>query len=210
MSEKRCSHCGKLVQEGEKYCSDCGFHVGRRGVVRILLDHVIVVAILAVVALAYIGYNTVIADRTPPMKKTEAQSHGMPPLDMDQFVAGLPTDFATVVSMGNALMDQGQYQKAVACYNRALEQDSSATDVWVDLGTCEHAMGHNEVAIGDFQKALALNPQHQIARFNLGIVYYTLGDDSMAVQWWQSLLADSLESGMREHLEELIRQAQGG
>ncbi len=210
MSERRCSHCGKPVPDGDKYCSDCGFQVGKRGVGRILFDHIIVVVILVLVALAYVGYNTVIADRTPPVKKTETQSHGMPPIEMDQFLASLPTDYSSLVSMGNALMDQGQYQMAVACYNRALEQDSSATDVWVDLGTCEHAMGHNESAIGDFKRALELDPNHQIARFNLGIVYYTLGDDSLAVQWWQSLLADSLEPEMRQHLEELIRQAQGG
>ncbi len=211
MSEKRCSHCGKPVQESEKYCPECSFPVGKRGVGRILSDHIIVVAILALVALGYIGYNTVIADRTPPMKQTETQAHGgMPPIEMDQFLASLPTDYSSLVSMGNALMDQGQYQMAMACYRRALEQDSSSADVWVDLGTCEHAMGHNESAIGDFQKALQINPHHQIARFNLGIVYYTLGNDSTAIQWWQSLLSDSLEPEMRQHLEELIRQAQGG
>lgn len=210
MSEKRCSHCGAPVQENEKYCSDCGFPVGRRGVGRILSDHIIVVAILALVALAYIGYGTVIAKKPAPAKQITPPAQGMPPIEMDQFLDGLPTDFSSLVSMGNALMDQGQYQFAVVCYERALEQDSSATDVWVDLGTCEHALGHNEAAIGNFQQALALNPHHQIARFNLGIVYYTLGDDSLAVQWWRSLLADSLQPEMRQHLEELIRQAQGG
>lgn len=210
MSEKRCSHCGKPVQEGDKYCSDCGFPAGRRGVVRILLDHVIVVAILALAAVAYIGYSTVIAKRPVPAKEVTPPAQGMPPIEMDQFLASLPTDFSSLVSMGNALMDQGQYQFATVCYGRALEQDSSATDVWVDQGTCEHAQGHNEAAIGDFKKALELNPHHQIARFNLGIVYYTLGNDSVAVQWWQSLLADSLEPDMRQHLEELIHQAQGG
>ncbi len=210
MSEKRCSHCGKPVQGSEKYCSDCGFPVGKRGVGRVLSDHIIVIAILALVALAYIGYGTVIADHPQAVSKTEPPKQGMPPIEMDQFLSSLPTDFSSLVSMGNALMDRGQYQFATVCYERALEQDSSATDVWVDLGTCEHAQGHNEAAIGDFKNALALNPHHQIARFNLGIVYYTLGDDSLAVQWWQSLLADSLEPDMRQHLEELIHQAQGG
>lgn len=209
MAEKRCSHCGKMLSDDEKYCPDCGFSAGRRGIVRILLDHGIVVAILALVALAYIGYNTVIADKTPPMKKTEIQSHGMPPINMDQFEEGLPKDYASLVSMGNALMDQGKYEMAVACYNRALEQDSSSADVWVDLGTCEHALGKNEDAVGNFQKALAINPDHQIARFNLGIVSYTLGDTAQAVGWWESLLSDSLQPEMRQHIKELIRQARG-
>lgn len=210
MAEKRCSHCGNLISDDAKYCSSCGFTAGRRGIVRILLDHVIVVAILALIALAYIGYNTVIADRTPPVKKTEIQSHGMPPIDMNQFQEGLPKDYASLVSMGNSLMDQGQYEMAVTCYSRALEQDSSSADVWVDLGTCEHALGKNEEAIGKFTKALEINPDHQIARFNLGIVSYTVGDTAQAVQWWKSLLSDSLQPEMRQHLEELIRQAQGG
>lgn len=209
MAEKRCAHCGKPLSGDDKYCPECGFSA-RRGVGRVLSDHVIVVGILALVALAYIGYNTVIADRTAPVKTAEVPSQGMPPLEMDQFRANLPTDFPSLVSMGNALMDQGQYEMAVACYDRALEVDSSAADVWVDLGTCEHALGHNEQAIGDFKKALELSPDHQIARFNLGIVYYTLGDNAQAVQWWQSLLSDSLQPEMRQHLEELIRQAQGG
>jgi len=212
MAEKRCSHCGKPVTDDAKYCEDCGFPVGGRGVVKIFSDHIIVIVILALVAIGYIGFGTVVADR--PAAVTEppapAPAQGMPPLEMEQFLASLPTEFASLVSMGNALMDKGQYQFAAVCYERALEQDSNATDVWVDLGTCEHAQGHNEAAIGNFQKALELNPHHQIARFNLGIVYYTLGNDSLAVQWWQSLLADSLQPEMRQHLEELIRQAQGG
>ena len=144
------------------------------------------------------------------MKKTEMQSHGMPPVEMEQFLESLPTEYGSLVSMGNALMDQGQYQMAAACYRRALEQDSSSADVWVDLGTCEHALGHNEQAIGNFKKALALDPHHQIARFNLGIVYYTLGDAAQAVEYWKGLLSDSLEPDMRQHIEELIHQAQGG
>ena len=80
------------------------------------------------------------------------------------------------VRAANALMDQGQFARAVEGYSHALHLDSSNVAVWVDRGACRHALGDLTAAEADFRRALQLVPEHTTAHFNLGIVFLTAGN----------------------------------
>jgi len=210
MAEKRCSHCGKPVTQKDRYCPSCGYPAKKQSFAVHLNNHIVSLVVFVLVALAYVGYNQLIAGKGPATEQPETQSHGMPPIEQDQFLASLPDDYGELVSMGNALMDRGQYGLAVECYRRALERQPEATDVRVDLGTCQHALGQNEAAIANFKAALEHRPDHQIAKFNLGIVYFTLGDTTQAIEWWNRLLDENPSEDLRRRTEELIGKAREG
>jgi tetratricopeptide (TPR) repeat protein len=171
-------------------------------------DHIIILGILAAVVLLYIGYEALTPDAVIPVENEHQHgTSGMLP-DMGAFVQSLPTDYNSLVSMGNALMDQGQYAMAVECYSRALNQKPEVVDVRVDLGTCQHSLGLNREAIENFTKALEYDPSHAIAKFNLGIVHYSLEEFDQAIEWWQRLLAENPPQKLKEQTEALIQQMQ--
>lgn len=209
MADPRCIHCGAPLPPKERYCPACGFPAKKVSRKLRLNDHIIALVIFVLIAVAYVGYSTIAGDDSKAAGQVGAHDHGMPPIETDQFVASLPTDYASLVSMGNALMDRGQYDLAVECYGRALAQQPDSVDVRVDLGTCQHALGQNEQAIANFKAAVEQQPGHQIAKFNLGIVYFTIGDTAQAVQWWKRLLAENPSEEMRQRIEQLIHQSHG-
>ena len=94
--------------------------------------------------------------------------------DMSQAMQGLgewPEDFETLVTMGNDFMDRSQFAVAAECYKRALERGESP-DVRVDFGACLNRMGLPARALEEFRQVLSEHPDHLVANFNCGVVYY--------------------------------------
>jgi tetratricopeptide (TPR) repeat protein len=168
-------------------------------------DHIIILSILLVAALIYIGSGSFSNENRAP-GQSPVSSGETAAADMADFIGELPADYESLVSMGNALMDKGRYALAIECYTRALEQNSGAVDVRSDLGTCRHALGQNEQALAEFFRVLALDPAHQIAKFNLGIVYLSLGDTTQTLHWWQKLLDENPPDNVRSRLEMTMEQ----
>lgn len=211
MADKNCLKCGKQIKSDDKFCPACGHPVGQSlGPVKgKRIDHYIIIGTLLVVALIYVGYLAFSSssDQTTPHTKFSAQQQPMGmPVDIESFVENLPTEFSSLVSMGNALMDQGQFELAIECYTRALAEKPEDTNVRVDLGTCQHSVGKSEAAIANFKKALEYDPRHLVAKFNLGIVYRALQDDNEAVEWLNKLLEENPSPEMRQQAQQLIRE----
>ncbi|MEZ5359571.1 MAG: tetratricopeptide repeat protein [Candidatus Zixiibacteriota bacterium] len=213
MSDNKCKQCGHTIQANTKFCPECGKPTTAAGVVsKGLNDHLIMIAILIAAAAIFTGYQ-LIKPNTPPAQHAGGMGSGNAmgmgdQMDMAGFEAQLPEDFDALVSMGNALMDQGNYDMAVACYKKALAENPESADVMVDLATCQHATGNNEAAIETFTKALDMKPDHQIAKFNLGIVYYTLGEDEKAKLWWNTLLSENPPQELKLRTQELMQKLQ--
>ncbi len=85
-------------------------------------------------------------------------------------------------------MDREMYDKAIPQYEQALTMDSLQPDVMVDLGACYHALGENDKADFQFHRALAINPNHPVALFNMGVVSLSVGDTASARNWWTKYL----------------------
>jgi tetratricopeptide (TPR) repeat protein len=126
-----------------------------------------------------------------------------------------PADTTQLVSIGDRLMDSGRYEEAVRHYSAALALDPTLVDVHVDRGACYYALDLPHQAISDFSIALESEPNHAIANFNMGIVYGTLGLDSLKAAYWTRFLElDSSDSNLiavaRQYLDERNNRPNGG
>lgn len=171
-------------------------------------DHIIIGTVLVVTSLVYIGFALTSKEDSSTHNHSHPETET--PTEMAAFLENLPSDFEALVSMGNALMDKGEYSLALECYSRALEQNPDDTDVRTDLGTCRHALGDNKAAIADFMKVLEINPAHEIAKFNLGIVYLSLEDSARAFDWWQKLLNENPSEELKLRLESIMNEVRQG
>lgn len=172
-------------------------------------DHALIIFVLAVVSLIYV-LATINSGQATTAHQHSAPESEMSMSDMAGFMENLPKDIESLVSMGNALMDNGRYVMAIECYSRVLELDPDNPDIMTDRGTCQHALGQNEAALSDFMEVLKIDPQHQVAKFNLGIVYLTMGDTAQTIQWWQTLLDENPKEDLKSRLIPIMEDLKSG
>ena len=215
MASKQCPRCSEQITGGARFCPACGCPLGgARPLGRYSAkDQVIIIVILLAAAALYMIWHWMGPRQSAPSipAPERAENAGTsPPADMATFIASLPKEFEPLVSMGNGLMDQGQFALAVECYRRALQIRPQAADVLVDLGACQHALGQFQEAIANFKKGLEYDPAHKIAKFNLGITYADLGDSAQARQWWQQLVDEGAPDQLRYRVGSLLQVMPSG
>jgi tetratricopeptide (TPR) repeat protein len=86
-----------------------------------------------------------------------------------------PNGAEPLYSLGSVYLDQKKSKEARECFERAVKAtaDYPATlpNAWNNLGILEAREGRTDAAIGFFQKALGLSPDHAVALQNLGNAY---------------------------------------
>ena len=210
MNTHICSVCGAPLAGESAYCNGCGLLGGKRptgsaGILR--RDLIILVSLIVICGVGYVMY----AERPerpqagfqhPDISGMESESvPGMAEIDEN-----LPDDYDELIAMGNINMDQGKYPVAIACYRRALEIDSTDADVYTDLGACLHAAGDWHNALQVLQRAIALDSNHVIAHFNLGVVYSSLNDFERTKIHWNKYIELAPESPIADTLRAYMRQ----
>ncbi|MFP4316802.1 MAG: tetratricopeptide repeat protein [Desulfovibrionales bacterium] len=146
----------------------------------------------------------------PQAQPTDASGQEQARIDALQAqVEQNPTDVQAWVSLGNLYFDTHQFQKAIQAYERSLELDPTNPNVWTDLGVMYRRSGRPEKAVQAFDQAVQVDPEHEIARFNKGIVLlHDLEDSQGALQSWEELL--SINPGAKtpggQPLRELVEQ----
>lgn len=121
---------------------------------------------------------------------------------------------------GNAYIDLGRHQQAVADFQEALRIKPDYAEAWNNLGTVTGLLGQDQQAMVYFQTALRIRPDFVDALFNLGTAYGRLGSHRQAVLCfrealrfrkdyvpaWVNLSIAYLSSGEREQAIEIYRQ----
>jgi tetratricopeptide (TPR) repeat protein len=86
-----------------------------------------------------------------------------------------PSGAEPLYGLGSVYLDQKKSKEARECFERAVKAaaDYPATlpNAWNNLGILSAREGKTDEAIGYFQKALAINPEHAVALQNLGNAY---------------------------------------
>ena len=110
-------------------------------------------------------------------------------LALEREVENNPNNQAAWLELGNLYFDTGKFQDAIQAYSKYLRSNPNSANVWTDLGVMYRRNGNPAEAISSFEKAIELEPQHEQARFNKGIVqFYDLGNRDAALQTWQELI----------------------
>jgi len=191
MDQTKCGRCGQTLEPGVRFCPACGQPAGREesvisstsGKSTWRRDGLIMAILCVVISVAYLAFR----DKPQPQAKTTPSMSGHEAMPAEM-LENLPSDYPSLVQMGNQFMDDENFPMAAELYRRALSIDSSSMDVRSDFASCLHAMGLPERALEEFRRIIATDTDHPIVLFNMGIVFQTLGESDSARFYWEKYL----------------------
>lgn len=136
---------------------------------------------------------------------------------LQQRVDDNPNDAEAMLLLANRLHDVRFFPSAITMYQRYLEKKPEDTDARVDLGICyfEMALIDGKVkaeyftkAEEEMKKALTYDPKHQLAHFNLGIVFLQSGNIQESNAWFKKCIDINPDSETGRRARELYNQHQ--
>ena len=148
------------------------------------------------------------------------QSAGSEMASIEEMVAGLaerlqdnPDDLAGWKMLGRSYMQLGRYDKAVEAFERAVQIDSGRDgQTLVDLGEAvwmQDQMSLTGRAGELFENAIAISPNNSKALFYGGLVAIERGEQLLAAERWEALLALSPPEGIKEILRQRVAALRG-
>ena len=171
------------------------------------------VSMFAVAAISSILYSQI---GTP---NPDLDSQGMP--DIDEMVSSLaarletnPDDLAGWKMLGRSYMQLQNYPGAIAAFERAVDMESSENgQTLADFGEAI-LMNDSRELLGRagqlFESALAITPNNPKALFYSGMAAAQRGDNLLAADRWEALLATSPPPNVAEILRQRISELRGG
>jgi uncharacterized protein HemY len=110
-------------------------------------------------------------------------------LEIEQELAVKPGQKDLWVELGNLYYDADQPAKSIAAYEKAEALGAKSPDMITDMGVMYRRLNQPQKAMEQFDRAIALDPGHEVARYNKGVVaLHDLNDPAAAVRTWEELL----------------------
>jgi len=75
---------------------------------------------------------------------------------------------AVHIQQGNDYSDKGNYDQAIAAYDKAIQRNPDYAEAYYGRGNAYEAKGDHDRAIADYDKAIQLNPDYAEAYYNRG------------------------------------------
>jgi protein O-GlcNAc transferase len=88
-------------------------------------------------------------------------------------------------NLGNAYRDSGNFEQAIACYQKALQIKPDLFEAYINMGIAYHQSADLDRAAAAFQKAITLQPESAEAYYNLGNAFKEQGLFDEAVCCYQ-------------------------
>ncbi len=150
-----------------------------------------------------------------------ASPHGPPSGDSVPFMQKLqgfkqkleknPKDVEALIFIANANFDIQRFEKAETFYLRALEVDGNNIHIRTDLASAYRHLGHSDKAVAALQIVLEINPNHEVALYNLGIILLNDLDDRMgAAEAWNRLVQINPSDPLASELKKKIKTIKEG
>jgi len=123
-----------------------------------------------------------------------------------QVVDKNPDDLVSTLRLSNMLQDNEMYDQAVVYYKRYLEKIPDNVDARVDYGVTLYEAGHTQEAIDELNHAIKMDPRHQKAFFNLGIVYLNAGEIDKSNDAFKKCVEIDSQSDIGKQAEQILTQ----
>ncbi len=119
-----------------------------------------------------------------------------------------PSDYDSLVKLGNLFYDGQQFPSAIQYYERALAIHPENPDARTDMGTAYWYTGNADKAIAAMETSLKYRPGHPQTLFNLGWVRWQgKADPKGAVEAWEQLLKANPDYPQKQQVEQYIAKA---
>jgi cytochrome c-type biogenesis protein CcmH/NrfG len=137
------------------------------------------------------------ATAAAPAQQTSSaqQQQAPPPLDETRAAAlkttatQNPSDAASRIELANMYFDAGRFPDAITWYQQALKIQPKDVNVSTDLGIAYYYTNDADKALAQFDRSLAIDPNHAKTLLNIGIVRaFGKQDLKGAAAVWQKIL----------------------
>uniref|UniRef100_A0A4W2IKX5 dolichyl-phosphate-mannose--protein mannosyltransferase n=1 Tax=Bos indicus x Bos taurus TaxID=30522 RepID=A0A4W2IKX5_BOBOX len=91
-------------------------------------------------------------------------------------------------SLASLLAEQERFKEAEEIYLAGIKKCPDSSDLHNNYGVFLVDTGFPEKAVAHYQQAIKLSPSHHVAMVNLGRLYRSLGDNSVAEEWYKRAL----------------------
>uniref|UniRef100_A0A286XJA6 dolichyl-phosphate-mannose--protein mannosyltransferase n=1 Tax=Cavia porcellus TaxID=10141 RepID=A0A286XJA6_CAVPO len=91
-------------------------------------------------------------------------------------------------SLASLLAEQQRFKEAEEIYQAGIKNCPDSSDLHNNYGVFLVDSGSPEKAVAHYQQAVTLSPSHHVAMVNLGRLYRSLGENSMAEEWYKRAL----------------------
>uniref|UniRef100_A0A673UER9 Protein O-mannosyl-transferase TMTC1 n=1 Tax=Suricata suricatta TaxID=37032 RepID=A0A673UER9_SURSU len=91
-------------------------------------------------------------------------------------------------SLASLLAEQERFKEAEEIYQAGIKNCPDSSDLHNNYGVFLVDTGSPEKAVAHYQQAIALSPSHHVAMVNLGRLYRSLGENSVAEEWYKRAL----------------------
>jgi tetratricopeptide (TPR) repeat protein len=109
------------------------------------------------------------------------------------------------LELANLLHDSGFFDRAIENYKKYLEIKPNSTNALVDMGICYFELQNYASADSVMKIAIKIEPQHQQANFNLGIVNLAAGKIDESKEWFKKAIAIDPNSEIGKKAEQILQ-----
>ena len=122
-----------------------------------------------------------------------------------------PDDLEALVFLANANFDIERFEKAEVFYLRALKIDPNNLHVRTDLASVYRILCDPGKAVETLRVVLSLNPNHEVALYNIGIILLNDKEDLKgAADAWERLVKINPNDPLAATLREKVKSIRNG
>lgn len=133
----------------------------------------VIIAVAAIVIVVILAYSltqpqTDRSSISPVVASPEVQGQLTAP---EAAAQANPDSAQAQFELANSYVDAGQWQKALAAYQKTVELDPNYQAAYANMGVVYYQLGQFDLAALQYKKALELDPRDGDAAYNLGALY---------------------------------------
>jgi len=195
----RCTRCGKVAGETDKFCAECGMflrdaHVDQRLLLALTHEREgrFREAKQELERLLAIEANHVLANH---LMGNLLFHQGALDLAIERYkraIAGAPNFILCSYDLGVAQYHRGNMPEAIASFQRCLEIDGHYNAAHYRLAICLFHAGELDRALQHFEQCCLLTPEYLMAHYHIGVIHERQGDSEKASREFQRNVADGV------------------